>query len=105
MTGSAPETIHVPAYPEWSREDLVASILAALSYFNILAGMALALLNQWSGYILTINALACAIGMYAVIDPKLRWISEDYEKKQKMYLEELDRIVGWDEKTTGEGKA
>ncbi len=105
MSAQSPEHVHAPSYPEWSREDLVASILAALSYFNILGGMALLLLNQWSGYLLTINAVACAIGMYVIIDPKLKRVSEDYEKKQKMYLEELDRIVEWGETSNREGKA
>ncbi len=80
---------------EWERVDLIACILSAVSYFCILAGMTLLLLNQWTGYALTALALISAVVMFLIIDPKLRKVSSDYEKKQKEYLEELDRIIEW----------
>ena len=83
------------SHKEWSGVDLVACILSALSYLGILAGMSLLLLNLWTGYLLTALALIAAIVMFLVIDPKLRRVSSRYEKKQKEYLEELDRIIEW----------
>ena len=104
MEKQIPQVAPIAAYTEWGWEEFIACILSALSYFTILAGMALILLNQWTGYLLTVIALACAAGMFLIIDPKLKRISEDYEKKQKGYLEELDRIIEWEE-PTGEERA
>lgn len=81
---------------EWSREDLLACILSALAYVNCLAGIALLLMNQWTGYVLSVFTVAQVISMYYIIDPKLRKVSADFEKKQQEYLEELDKIVEWE---------
>jgi hypothetical protein len=35
--------------------------------------------------------------MIKIIDPKLKAISEDYEIKQKKYLEDLEKIARWEE--------
>ena len=80
---------------EWTHVDLIACIMSAVSYFCILVSMTLLLLNQWTGYALTALALISAVVMFFIIDPKLRKVSSDYEKKQKGYLEELDRIIEW----------
>jgi hypothetical protein len=80
---------------EWNGTDLLACILSAISYLSILSGTTLLFLNQWTGYLLTSIALVSAAVMFIVIDPKLRRISSEYEKKQKGYLEELDRIIEW----------
>lgn len=105
MEKAVPDTVPVVSHEEWGWEEAVACTLSALAYLNITAGTALILLNQWSGYLLTINALACAAAMFFIMDPKLKRISEDYEKKQKGYLEELDRIVEWEELPVREEKA
>ena len=81
---------------EWSREDLLACILSALAYVNCLAGIALPVMNQWTGYALTAITVAQVVTMYYIIDPKLRKVSDDFEKKQQEYLEELDKIVEWE---------
>ena len=80
---------------EWNGIDLLACILSSMSYICILSGMSLLLLNLWTGYVLTALALISAVVMFMVIDPKLKNISSVYEKKQKEYLEELDRIIEW----------
>lgn len=86
----------VPSHlKEWTREDLIACILSALSYVFILAGCCLLLLNHWIGWLMTALALVFALIMYRVIDPKLRRISAEYEKKQNGYLDELDKILEW----------
>ena len=91
MTAASAEKTH----KEWNGIDLLACILSSISYICILAGISLLLLNLWTGYLLTAMALVSAVVMFWVIDPKLRKVSTDYEKKQKEYLEELDRIIEW----------
>jgi len=91
----AMSTVSQKSYKEWSSEDLWACILSPLAYFTITAGVALLLLNQWTGYLLTFAGLALSAAMFYVIDPKLKALSADFEKKQKGYLEELDKIIEW----------
>jgi Na+/proline symporter len=81
---------------EWTREDWLAIILSPLSYMFIMVGLALALLKIWIGVGALVFGLVCAAVMYWVIDPKLKAISTEYEKKQKHYLEELDKIMKWE---------
>ena len=54
------------------------------------------LLQAWSYFLLILGALI-AYAMYVVIDPKLRTISEEFEKKQRKHLEELESIQRWEE--------
>jgi hypothetical protein len=42
-------------------------------------------------------ALTSLLLMIYVVDPKLKAVSTDYEKKQVHYLKELDRIVKWED--------
>jgi len=44
---------------------------------------------------LTIGIIAALI-MYWIIDPKLRSISVEYEKKEKDYLLQLEEIQKWE---------
>jgi len=41
--------------------------------------------------------IAITVVMFWVIDPKLDVISEDYEHRQREYLEELEKIQRWEE--------
>ena len=83
---------------EWTKEDLLASILSPLAYIALTVGVALSLLTLTIGYIVLIVGIALTLAMYFVIDPKLHKISSEYEKKQKVYLEELERIQRWEDK-------
>lgn len=85
------------AAEEWTREDLIASILSPLAYFVLSLGLLHALLLQTWGYFLLILGVLISYAMYAVIDPKLRTISEEFEKKQAKHLEELESIQRWEE--------
>jgi hypothetical protein len=82
-------------YKEWSREDVMACILSPLAYFLITVGTPLLLLNQWTGWLITFISLVVIAAMFIIIDPKLKALSEEFEKKQKGYLEELDKIIEW----------
>jgi Na+/proline symporter len=82
---------------EWTREDWMAIVLSPLSYVALMVGLALAILKLWIGVVVLAFGLACAAVMYWVIDPKLRAISAEYEKRQKEYLDGLEKIVRWED--------
>jgi len=81
---------------EWTREDWLAIILSPLSYMTLMIGLALALLKMWAGVALFLFGIACTAVMAWIVDPKLQAISEEYEKKQKQYLEHLERVMRWE---------
>lgn len=82
---------------EWTKEDWVAIVLAPLAYIALMLGIAFSILAMPVGYvILAAGAILTAL-MHLVIDPKLRAVSEEYEKRQREYLEELERIERWEE--------
>ena len=82
---------------EWSKEDWITIILAPIAYILIAVGVAGTFLLLTWGFI----TLALAIGTTAlfhwIIDPKLKKISQEYEKRQKDYLLELERSTRWEE--------
>ncbi len=82
---------------EWTREDLMAVFLSALSYFGLTIGIILSLLLLKIGFILLVLTIIIIILMHWIINPKLKAISEDYERKQKEYLEDLERTQRWED--------
>jgi hypothetical protein len=82
---------------EWTKEDWIAIILSSLSYVTLMVGVGLSLLMLWVGYVILVFGVLFTIAMFAVINPKLKAISSGYEKKQKEYLESLERIMRWEE--------
>ena len=80
----------------WSREDAVAAVLSALGYLLIIIGGTLSLLGSLAGYVTLAAGISVSGLMYWVIDPKLRAISADYERKQKEYLERVEKLVRWE---------
>lgn len=82
---------------EWTKEDWIAIVLSSLAYVGLTVGVGLSLLLLWEGYVVLALGIVCTIAMFAVIDPKLKTISSGYEKKQKEYLESLERIIRWEE--------
>ncbi len=81
----------------WSKEDYLTFIISPLIYFLLAVGTVLSLLLIWYGWLILGASLVLLWVMIKVIDPKLKAISEDYEKKQKKYLEELEKIARWEE--------
>jgi len=82
---------------EWTKEDWIAIVLAPLAYIALMLGIAFSILAMPVGYfVLAVGVILTAL-MHLVIDPKLRAVSEEYEKRQKEYLEELERIERWEE--------
>ena len=82
---------------EWTREDWMAIVLSPLSYMALMIGFALALLKIWVGVVVLGVGVVCAALMFWVIDPKLKAISREYEKRQTEYLENLEKIVRWED--------
>lgn len=82
---------------EWTKEDLFASILSPIIYGLFTVGTAFAALLMPIGFILLGVGILLTFLMIYIINPKLAVISEGYEKKQKQYLDDLERKVKWEE--------
>ena len=85
------------AADEWTREDWIVIVLSALTYVGLAVGVALSVLLMRTGFVVLGVSVFLTVLLHWIIDPKLRTISEDYEKKQKRYLEELEKIERWEE--------
>jgi hypothetical protein len=81
----------------WTKEDYVVFVISPLIYVLLAVGTALSLLLLWYGFLLLALGIVLLLVMIWIIDPKLKAISEDYEAKQKQYLEDLERIVRWED--------
>jgi membrane protein YdbS with pleckstrin-like domain len=81
----------------WTKEDHLVFVISPLVYVLLAVGTALSLLLLWYGWVLLALGIVLMLAMIWIIDPKLKAISEDYEAKQKKYLEELEKIVRWEE--------
>ncbi len=82
---------------QWSKEDYFTFILSPLIYFLLAIGVAMSLLMLWYGWIILGASIILLVIMIKIIDPKLKAISEDYEAKQKKYLEDLEKIARWED--------
>lgn len=85
------------AADNWTKEDWITIVISALAYIGLAVGAVLSLLLLYVGFIILGISVILIILMHWIIDPKLRTISEDYEKKQKQYLEDLEKIVRWED--------
>ena len=81
---------------EWRKEDWIAIILSVLSYIALTVGTALSFLLLPMGFVILGAGIILTLLMYFVIDPKLRVISAEYEKKQQDYLKQLEDIQKWE---------
>jgi len=82
---------------EWTKEDWIAIVLSPLSFILITFGLAMSLFLLPLGFVLLFLGIVVTAFMFWVIDPKLDVISEDYEHKQREYLEDLEKIQRWEE--------
>ena len=80
----------------WTKEDYISFVLSPLIYVLIAIGVAFSLLLRWYGWVILGTSLVLLVIMVKIIDPKLKAVSEDYEDKQKQYLEELEKITRWE---------
>lgn len=84
---------------EWTWEDAAACVFAVLGYLGITVGVALSLLARPLGYAILCGTVVVVVLMHLVIDPKLRAVSAGYEARQAQYLEHLERVVRWEERS------
>jgi hypothetical protein len=89
------------AADEWTREDWIAIVLSPVVFALVMIGVTKLILGQLTGVWLTVAAVAGALLLYWVIDPKLRAVSSDYEAKQAGYLAELERQLRWENQASG----
>jgi ABC-type multidrug transport system permease subunit len=82
---------------EWTIHDTLAVVISPLIYVLILIGASLAALLMPVGFILLAIGAVLFFIMIKVINPKHTAISEGYEKKQKQYIEELEKKVKWED--------
>lgn len=80
----------------WSKEDYLTFIISPLIYFLLALGAIWSLLLRWYGWVTLVICGLLLWLMLRIIDPKLKAISLDYEKKQKKFLEELEKIERWE---------
>jgi len=82
---------------EWTKEDTITVIISPLCYVLLTFGTALSLLLIPIGYFLLISGIALSLLMVYIINPKLTTISQEYEKKQIQYLDQLEKKIKWEE--------
>ncbi len=82
---------------EWTREDTITVIISPIVYVLLMVGTALSMLAMWQGFVILAAAVILMLVMIWIINPKLSSISDEYEKKQKGYIEELERTIKWEE--------
>ncbi len=82
---------------EWTKEDWMAIVLSPLAYVAIAVGVALSFLLLPLGFIILGIAVVLTVLMHWVIDPKLKTLSQDYEQKQKHFLQELEKTQRWED--------
>ncbi len=81
---------------DWHKEDWLAIIFSVVSYISLVIGTALSFLTITVGFVILALGIVSAGIMMWIIDPKLRKISSEYEKKQKGYLRQLENIQKWE---------
>ncbi len=82
---------------EWTKEDTITVIISPLIYVLIMIGVALSIMLIKIGFVMLAAGIVLLLVMIYIINPKLSAISEGYEKKQKHYIEELEKKVRWEE--------
>ncbi len=81
---------------EMHKEDWFAIFFSVVSYIALMVGVAMSVLLIPIGFIILTIGIVAALIMYWIIDPKLRSISAEYEKKEKDYLLKLEEIQKWE---------
>jgi Na+/proline symporter len=80
---------------EWTREDWIAIFLSPAIFAGLLFGLTKAILLQPWGLVIIVASIVAIGVLYAIIDPKLRAVSVEYEARQAAYVERLERRHRW----------
>jgi len=81
----------------WTREDWLAIVISPVAYALLMIGLARLLFLRVDGLIIFLGGVVATVLLHLVIDPKLKAISSEYEKKQREYLRRLELVVRWRE--------
>lgn len=81
----------------WGWEELLACLFAPASYIFVSLGLALLILFIPIGWVYLGIGLISTILMYFVIDPKLRAVSDEYERRQAEFLKHVESVSKWEE--------
>jgi Na+/proline symporter len=82
---------------DWTREDWIAIVVSPVIYALVMVGVAKLLLGHGAGVAMVLLGAGLAVFLFWVIDPKLRAVSEDYERRQAAYLDQLESGLRWEE--------
>ncbi len=82
---------------DWTKEDWITIVISPMAYVLLTLGVAFSLLLLWYGFVILGVGIVATVMMHWIIDPKLKAISNDYEKKQKEYILELEKKVRWED--------
>ncbi len=82
---------------EWTIHDTVTVLISPVIYVIILVGFTMSVLLIPLGFAVLAAGAALFIIMIRIVNPKLTAVSKGYEKKQKEYIEDLERKVKWEE--------
>jgi hypothetical protein len=86
---------------EWTNEDWITIVISPLAYILLMLGTVLSLMLFPIGYLTLAAGAILTIIMHWVIDPKLKVISNEYEKRQLEYIDELERKARWEAEHNG----
>ena len=81
----------------WTRHDLLACVFGVIAFVLVTVGVAGTLLLQTWGFITLALSVVFAWLTFKVIDPKLRALSEGFEKRQAGYLDAVERHNRWEQ--------
>jgi hypothetical protein len=81
----------------WTREDALAAILSVLAFILVALGTTYAFLLVPVGFVLLGAGVALGGLVFWIIHPKLDAVSREYESRQAEYVEQLERIVRWED--------
>ncbi len=82
---------------EWTKDDWYTIVISPLAYILLTIGTALSLMLFPVGYVTLAAGIVLTVLMHWIIDPKLKVVSGEYEKRQREYLDELERAARWRE--------
>ncbi len=82
---------------QWTKEDAIAAALGVLAFVAISFGTPYAFLLRPVGFLLFGAGVLLGALMLWVAGPKLDAVSREYEKKQRRYLEHLEKVIRWEE--------
>ena len=80
----------------WTVHDFLACVFGVSAFFTVTVGGAGSILLQPWGFLGLALSVVLTWLTFKIIDPKLRTLSDAFEKKQDGYLEDMERHNRWE---------